>query len=1420
MNQLFPETTGFLADGGEMGTQIRAFDWSQTPLGPLEAWPQSLKTSVNLILSSQQPMWIGWGPQATFLYNDAYISVLSQAKHPWALGRPSAEVWAEIWDICGPLADQVFRFGKAPFVEDVRLFMNRGAYLEETFYSFSYSPIRDETGQVAGLFCPNTEVTARNLNTRRLQTLSALALNALVEKTTQAACRSVGQTIDQNPDDLPFALLYLTDADGMRLRLANAVRLPLGDARLSPSVVLLDGAEPGPLGLPVTAVMQQGKMDTGRWPADSRLAPGPAGQPVTQAVVLPLTGAGQDKPLGVLVAGVNPTRPLDADYRTFYELVANQVTTAVQNARAAEEERRRLDMLAELNQAKTLFFSNVSHEFRTPLTLMLGPLGDLLQDSHDPLTAGQYGQVEAAHRNAQRLLRLVNTLLDFSRIEAGRMQAVFEPTDLVAFTTDLTSSFRSVIEKANMQLVVQADPLTGPVAVDRTMWEKIVLNLLSNAFKFTLEGTITVGLAQEADEAVLTVRDTGIGIPAADLPKVFDRFHRVAAPADRPTGRSFEGTGIGLALVKELVELHGGSIHVSSEPARGSVFTVRLPMQPLRISPVPITTTLPADAVRAAQPFLIDADPTLSSTIIHSSPAIAPDKAGTAENGVHRRRILLADDNADMRAYIGRLLSPHYVVDAVADGQEALDSIRRQSPDLILSDIMMPRLDGIGLLKMLKADAKTARLPVILLSARAGEEATIDGYDAGTDDYLVKPFSANELLARVRAQLKLADVRRESDHKLRRLLMQAPVAMAIFRGPDFIIELVNEKHLQFWNRTLDEVLGRPVFEVLPSAAGQGYETIMKRVLQTGEPWSATEQYVELNRNGEREGIWVDVVYQPLLEDDQVAGIIEVVYDVTTQVKARQQIEANEADLRNLFEQAPVGIAILRGPDHTFELANAFYLDFVGRHHRDEIVGRPLFEALPEVEGQGFDQLLTTVVQTGVPFMANEQPVRLVRNGQLQTAYINFIYQPLPAPDPGVFAVLTDVTQQVTARQKIEESRQQFEQLADLVPQIIWTARPDGISDYYNQQWYDYTGLDKGFGDAGWSYILHPDDLQPCLDTWYRSVQTGEPFQMEYRFADRRHPGQYRWFIGRTVPVTNSAGTIVKWFGSATDIHEQKTQAEYLEQVVAERTESLRKANFSLERTNTDLQHSNFDLMQFASVASHDLKEPLRKIQAFSILLTQTLAGKLDEEEQSHFNRIIRSAARMQALVDDVLRLSKLSKTDARHERVDLNAVIARIQDDLEITIREKGAMLRVGSLPTVEAVPGQMHQLFQNLISNALKFANDRPPVVTISVDRLTPELRNRFNLPDRTAGTSYVVVSVRDNGIGIAAAHQETIFGMFQRLHGRGQYEGTGIGLTICRRIVENHHGYIWAESQPGKGASFRIIVPMQQQAAATAQP
>ena len=796
----------------EMARLMRATDWAATPLGPVETWPQSLRTTVSICLTSRFPILIWWGPDLVMLYNDAYRPMLG-TKHPMSLSAPGHDVWPEIWSIIGPMLEGVLTEGTATWSDDQYLPLERNGYAEECYFTFSYSPIHAESGDIAGVFCAVTETTLRVLGERRMRLARELASALVDARSTEDTCARAAGILATDPADIPFALLYKVDASQRRAILLNAVRVAPGTA-LTPLTVRVDDtdsqdvADTWSLG-EVAGSGRDVAVHGIKWRA-IMLDVEPDLMP-HDALALPIIEPGQIQPTAVLVVGVSPRRILDTEYRAFYALLASHLATGLAAAHAYEEERRRAEALATIDRAKTTFFSNVSHEFRTPLTLMLGPLEDSLADPAAMADPRQRERLEVMRRNASRLLKLVNTLLDFARIEAGRVQATYEPTDLSAYTADLASAFRSLAEKAGLALNVECPPLDGlpaSVYVDREMWEKIVLNLLSNAFKFTFDGAITVKLSSVADEdgvpvaVEMKVRDTGTGIPAAELPRLFERFRRV----EGARSRSYEGSGIGLALVQELIHLHGGTITVESVEGQGTTFFVRLPLGAGHLpadrvtpgSPSPLASTaLGATAfVEEAGRWLAnDSDAVMDHIVNGHGGAPAPLNLGpvttpgsaAASNG-HRARILLADDNSDMREYLRRLLSDHFTVVAVANGAQAVAYIQRYPearPDLVLTDVMMPELDGFGLIHALRADPTMAMLPVILLSARAGEEAAVEGLEAGADDYLIKPFSAREVLSRIEARLEVSRLRAASDQRTRRALDAIlRMAQSLFEAPD------------------------------------------------------------------------------------------------------------------------------------------------------------------------------------------------------------------------------------------------------------------------------------------------------------------------------------------------------------------------------------------------------------------------------------------------------------------------------------------------------------------------------------------------------------------------------------------------------------------------------------------------------------
>lgn len=1134
----------FLAGGGEMGERIRGFDWASTKLGPPEGWPQSLKTSIRIMLMSRQPVWIGWGKDLNYFYNDPYFSIIG-GKHPWALGKPTREVWSEIWDVIGPMLDTALSGDEGTYVEAQLLIMERNGYPEETYYTFSYSPIPDDEGQPGGIFCANSEDTQRVIGQRELALLRDLAEKTAKSKSVTDVCERSIATLRTNLSDLPFAALYLVNHETGIAKLSGVSGIAEGHSLTPPEILLSDerfGFGRALLDQAPHVIGDLGETNgvpTGSWPVPPRAA-----------IALPLVAAGEASGGGVLMVGLSPYRLLSETYLGFLKLVAGQIAAAISDAEATERERKRLEVLAELDRAKTAFFANVSHEFRTPLTLMLGPLQDVLSRDLGEVPPRVELELETARRNGLRLQKLVNTLLDFSRLEAGRMRAEFRPTELATFTAELASSFGSAVDNANLELKIECEPLPERVFVDRDLWEKVVFNLLSNAFKHTFEGSLKVGVHRRNDFAELIVSDTGIGIPASDLDHIFERFRRV----EGSRARTHEGSGIGLALVQEIVKLHGGEISVDSHtdgPKRGSSFSVRVPFGSEHLSQDQVKEAASGDESKLANAYVSEASRWIPS-VSREGEYLLGGQIEAAPVRSKGARVLVADDNADMRGYVGRLLGASYEVEVAPDGEAALSAIRTEAPDLVITDVMMPRLDGFGLVAALRNDPTTAHLPIIMLSARAGEESKIEGLDAGADDYLIKPFSARELLARVDSTLTLA--------KLRGDILQA----------------------------------------------------------------------------QREG----------REQVQVALALA---------------ESERQRLKDLFMSAPAIICVLKGPEHTFELTNPQYLKLVGGASERVLLGKPIREALPELAGQGYFEILDRVYETGEPFYGNEMMAKLDRNGtgELEDAYLNLVNQPTRDASGAVDGILVhavEVTEQVLVRKKVEELAQELEK--------------------------------------------------------------------------------------------------------------------------------------RVERRTAELLHANEQLQGFTYSVAHDLRQQIRGISVNASIILSDLGDRLDRESQGHLQRLVRSAKQLAALVDDLLKYAKLAKLNPSLDNVNLSELAQEIANHMyDFQVCAQDAKFSIEPNLEVTGDAAMLRLVLENLLDNACKYSS-------LTADPLIEFGRDEQGF------------FVRDNGVGFDMAYAHKLFQPFERLHGDEKYAGTGIGLANVKRIIEKHGGRVWAQSEPGKGASFRFTL------------
>ncbi len=935
-----------------MAAAMRKVNWDNSLIGPVSEWSVTLKTSLRLILTSSYPMFVWWGEELVVFYNDAYMTALG-SKHPNALGRPGKEVWAEIWNKIGPLMERVMYKGETIFEEKSLFLMERNGFKEETYYTYSYSPIIEEDGKISGVFCSCYEDTPQVLSERRLNTIASIS-GISTDISTDAARTEVLAAISENPNDFPFALLYkVTDGEIILdnyTETAFSTNLFDEPALLNGSFCHLDKIQDlisveipcclkNMLKLPSHGVLP-------KW-----------------AMVIPVKEVGKNLVTGYLVTGISPILPFDGEYLKFLKLLSAQLNATATSIKALEQERLLSKKLLELDKAKTDFFSNISHEFRTPLTLIMGPLEVLLSKA-DSFSDEDRESLQIMQRNGIRLLKQVNTLLNFSFVEAGKYKASFVATDLAKLTSELASTFRSVMQQAGLEYTIACEAVSEPVYIDAEIWEIIVLNLLSNAYKFTLSGSISIELAETEKGAELHVRDTGVGIPHKDLPHLFERFHRV----EQNAGRSIDGSGIGLALVAELVKLQGGSIRVLSEVGNGSHFIVSIPKG---------VDHLPQDRVGA----VADADKKVSTLKTHqpdglswliSGPQYAAsiDKpARTAINcnsNANLPVVLLVDDNPDMLNYVARLIEKDYRVLTAANGQQALNVMEQQKPDLILSDIMMPVMDGVTLLNKLRSIPEYVSIPVILLSARAGNEDKFRGFNTGADDYLVKPFSASELITRINSNIRNAKQRNEWQQKEQSLLKDTAHRKQLLESilssisdafylvdNDLEFVYVNNRALEITNKTREEHIGKKVLDVYPYLADS---KLYKKILES----MRTLQPVAMEYYDKMLDRWFDCRLHP-----GPAGSSAYFADITDRKLEEQAHSESEKRFWEVANAAPV-LIWMSDTDMLCHFFNNKWLEFRGRTMEEEY-GNGWVEGVHPDDVEACMQIYTSAFKAGKTF---------------------------------------------------------------------------------------------------------------------------------------------------------------------------------------------------------------------------------------------------------------------------------------------------------------------------------------------------------------------------------------------------------------------------------------------------------------------
>jgi PAS domain S-box-containing protein len=1028
---------------------------------------------------------------------------------------------------------------------------------------------------------------------------------------------------------------------------------------------------------------------------------------------------------------------------------------------------------------------------------MLGPLHEVLED--EELNPKHREHLSTSYRNTLRLQKLVNTLLDFSRIEAGKMDVRFEELNLGKYTEDLASSFRSAIESGGIQYVVTIGALSRNVQVDPDMWENIVLNLISNAFKYTKKGRIEVEITEMADHVALKVTDTGVGIRTEDQARIFERFYRV----NNADGRSQEGTGIGLSMVKELVALHDGEISLQSELRKGTAFCVTIPVVQRNLLP---KHKREGDRLKDRTKFQFLAEALKwngVATLNHSNENFPSTDA--VKNNRSKGRVIVADDNSDMRAYVQRLLRDDFEVQTVTNGEEAFAMALSWEPDLILSDVMMPELDGYGLLKKLKATLVTRNIPLIFLSARAGEEARVEGITAGADDYLVKPFSAKELIARATNHILISKTRRQTEKEFYNLFLQSPAQILVMKGPDHVVEFFHPLAKKFVGGR--DITGMKMREAVPEVEGQGYFEMLDQVYLEGKSFFLPETKASLiGDEGKTEEYYFNITYLPLKNTEgRIDGILQFTLDVTEQAKSTQKIKESEERFRILVTSIPQ-IIWIADTNSNIEYLSDQWESYTGISIAE---GRAKFSSFIHPDDIGLvREKWFESIKMKKPWQC-EYRLKDTRTNE----YRWFFGHTLPLLDAaGEIArwigSAADIHTQKTANEQLEELvSERTSELVELNKMLKGKNDELSSTQTFLRTVLDssvelVTAFDKDLNVTFVNNRLKAFSLQtPEQLTGTNLLQTDPGFEktQDYQHLMRALQGETVHLEARKPRNDNSLvfETFILPLKHKGQISGVVTMQRDITAIV-NLTENLKISNEQLKRSNEDLQ-------QFAHVTSHDLKEPVRKIKTYGDILKTNFSGYLPEKANDYLNKIEKATTRISSMIDGVLQYSTVGAVDHAFEVVDLNVIVSSIIEDLEIVIKESGATIKVETLPAINGLPTLIHQLFYNLINNSLKFRRpDQMPVISIQCDVASNEELVRLGVEG-----NFLRISLQDNGIGFEQIYADRIFDSFSRLNPKDKYEGTGLGLALCKKIALRHNGFIVAESSPNAGSTFSIFFP-----------
>jgi PAS domain S-box-containing protein len=1445
----------FLSDSSEMKQRIQNFNWAQTSLGSIEGWPQSLRTTLSIILNSRFPMFLFWGPEHLCFYNDAYRPSLGkegEGKHPWALGQKGVDVWPEIWDIIFPQIDSVMKGGAATWHEDHLVPIYRNGKVEEVYWTYSYSPVMDEQGDVAGVFVTCTETTEKVQNVIKIERSE----------------NQYKQVINHAP-----VIIWAVDTNGV--------------------FTVSEGAALHNIGLASGELVGKSHFELYKNYPEAIAPIKQALQGETVTDVVEIEGR-------VYQTQYNPIKGDDGTV-TGMVAVSTDVTEQAKAQEALKESEARFRNILDQTPEPMLVLKGedmvvevanepLFHTWRTDKSVIGKPLLECL-----PEIKGQ-GVIEMmldVYRN-KKIIKGYDRPVVYDRgngetetlyynfIYSPYEEANGEVTGVLVIGTDVTGSVlaRQKLEESENRYRQLFD--TTPIAIteeDHTAFYEKVVSLQQQGI--TDYAAYFATRKDELYEMLGGVKIVGVNQGQLDLTGTKDVEEFIANRA-----RFFVGmTEQTVYQLMDLLRSGGGAFREETviKNMKGELRNVWVslnypptpPYSSIAITLLDVTERKQAESSLAYQKqvletvtentdlalFLMDehqycvymneaAEQMTGFTleelkgkqlhyhIHHTHPDGSPfpleecpiDQALPTKKRMKGEEVFVHKDG---RFYTVAFTASPIIVDGKATGtvievretteekkqQQALIESESRYRHLIQANIvgiLFWDLDGgivdandelLNMLGYERADLEKG-LDWRTITPDKWRDADVEGERQVLETGQHKPFekqylhkdghpvdviiasSAFENTRNRRGVTFVVDISERK--KAEAALMESETLFRSFSNNiqnlawiadgEGWIWWYNQRWYDYTGTTLDEMQGWGWQKVHHPDHIERVLAFVKEAWRKPEPFELTFPL----RGADGLYRWFLTRAVPVVNaEGKIERWIGTNTNVHEQRLAEEKIRESETQFRTLIQEAPVATCLFVGRELKIEIANEKIIAIMGKGA--SVVGKPLAEAVPELEGQPFLVELDKVFTTGETFENRNARAELLVGGERKVFYFDYIFKPLRNASGEVYAILDmtiDVTSHVLARQQLQQSEERFRTLATTIPQIVWMNDALGNLEYITQNWMDYTGQDLEEAKRNAAELIHPDDRPAVWKAWEVSFASGIEWKQEYRL--KNSTGDYRWFSAVMSPLKNESGEILKWIGAATDIHEQKQFSERLEQVVAKRTH--------------ELQRSNEDLQQFAHVASHDLKEPVRKVKTFAGRLEQHLNGVLDEAGSQFLEKIHSAANRMFSMIDGVLNYSTINASTQSPQPVDLNDVIKNIETDLEVIIQKTGAQLTYAGLPTIEGAPVLLYQLFYNLINNSIKFAKAGvPPQITISSQAVSGVL-------------PMVRIVLSDNGIGFEQEQAAKIFDTFTRLNPKDKYEGTGLGLALCKKIVERHSGIITASGVHGEGAMFIILLPVQQ--------